>query len=160
MFNKFLITAIVLMFTVLAGCQNKGDKTENFPAADSQKTEQSGGEDRVTKVHYYPSGAVETETEYVNGVRNGMHKLYDEEGHLISEVLYVNNKMEGMMRTYYPDGAIKVIVPYEKGLVNGEMLSYYPDGKIWRRGVYEQGKLISNKSYKPDGTLDFEDKLK
>jgi antitoxin component YwqK of YwqJK toxin-antitoxin module len=170
MFNKYLITAIVLLFTVITGCQTKDGQTENpAPIKDQARQEnkdqnppagQTDNDSVVIKVRYYPSGAVETETEYVNNVRNGMHKLYDEQGNLLSEVRYVNNKMEGTMRTYYADGTLKVTVPYEKGLVNGEMIIYYPDGKVWRRQTYEKGKMLTNKQYSPEGKLEFEDKIK
>ena len=170
MFNKYLITVIVLSFTVFAGCQTKDEHTGNQPPVKNQTAEQNtnqdppvepaGNDSMVIKVRYYPSGAVETETEYVNGVRNGMHKLYDEQGNLLSEVRYVNNKMEGVMRTYYADGTLKVTVPYEKGLANGEMIIYYPDGKVWRRQIYDKGKMLSNKQYTPEGKLEFEDKIK
>jgi antitoxin component YwqK of YwqJK toxin-antitoxin module len=170
MFNKYLMTAIVLSFTMFAGCQTKDGGTDK-PAPVTNQTEQqtkdqdppveqSDNDSVVIKVRYYPSGAVETETEYVNDVRNGMHKLYDEQGNLLSEVKYVNNKMEGTMRTYYSDGTLKVTVPYEKGLANGEMIIYYPDGKVWKRQIYEKGKMLSNKQYTPEGKLEFEDKIK
>ena len=149
-----LAAAIFIFSAVLTGCQTKEEEPAKNPL---QTQEQKTADEKVIKVRYYDSGKVETETEYVGDKRNGMHKLFDEQGNLISVVRYENDKMEGLLKTYYSDGTLKAVVPYEKGIVNGEMIVYFETGKTFRKQIYEQGKLKSTKQYTPDGKLEFED---
>jgi antitoxin component YwqK of YwqJK toxin-antitoxin module len=146
----------IFSFTVIAGCQTDDKKQENPPAVTEQKNNDQV-DDHVIKVRNYQNGGVQSETEYVNNVRHGMHKIYDEEGNLASEVRFENNKMVGALKAYYPNGTLKVISYYSEGQPHGDFIAYFPDGKIWRKQQYEMGVLKSTKEYDTEGKLVFED---
>lgn len=111
------------------------------------------------KYTYYKGGAVESESQYVNGVRHGYRKFLDENGKLISITNYVNGKREGALKSYYPDGTLKMTGNFVNDKLSGEVLSFYPGGKLESKKIYENGKMVSNAHYTADGKLDYEDKF-
>jgi antitoxin component YwqK of YwqJK toxin-antitoxin module len=139
-FNIYTL-ALILIYSTVSGCQE-------------QKKD-----DAELRYTYYKGGEVESEAQYVNGIRNGYRKFFDENGKLLSESQYVNGKREGMMKSYYPDGSLLMSANFVNDVMEGEVLYFYPDGKIQSKKIFENGKMISDAHYKPDGKLDFEEKF-
>lgn len=81
---------------------------------------------------YYLSGALQSETPYVNGVREGIRKWYYESGALEIETPYVNGVREGIAKHYYEDGALEIEMTYVNGLQEG-ITKYY-----WENGILMQ----------------------
>ena len=57
------------------------------------------------KSEYYKSGALSSETPFVNGVANGIAKIYYESGALWVETPYVNGERHGISRDYDRDNS-------------------------------------------------------
>ena len=64
---------------------------------------------------------VQSETIYVNGLREGIKKIYDiEDGELIGEVTYKNNKLQGGEYVGYKYGDEKIKEPKKKTKINSD----------------------------------------
>jgi len=73
----------------------------------------------------------------VNGWRNGLHRVWYENGQLQYEANFKDGKVDGLYRDWYEDGQLQ----YETNCKDG-----YLDGL--NRGWYENGQLYFTKNYK------------
>lgn len=152
-----LTVLMIIFYTVIGGCQeNKNEPQENSTNTSSVRKINRKGE---VKVSYHRNGAVQSETEYRNGVREGLMISFDEEGNVSSEVMFENGKMEGDFKAYYPDGSLKMAARYNNGLLDGETVRYYPDGKLEAKQTYVKNKLVRNITYDREGKVVFDEKL-
>jgi antitoxin component YwqK of YwqJK toxin-antitoxin module len=155
-FNSITIL-LITFYTVIGGCQeNKNEPQDSTVSKKNKKHVERIGEVKLT---YHKNGEVKSETEYRNGVREGLMISYDEEGNISSEVLFEKGKMIGEFKAYYPDGSLKMIANYVEGVLDGETLSYYPDGKLEAKQTYVKNKLVRNITYNKQGKIIFDDKL-
>ena len=129
---------------------------------------------------YFPTGKVQAEVNYANGMRDGKYKIYYESGALRSAGVYLNGKAngrltnyyedgtletetqvadglwDGLRRTYYQDGTIKSEEEFAQGKKNGVQQFYYEDGKPYLRLVYNLGEPVSGYCLTPRGQrMDF-----
>ncbi len=108
---------------------------------------------------YYPSGALKAEEDYVNsfqdgwirtyfdtngttkgapaiemqvkrGVRDGIFKRYDPQGHLLEEGFFRQNLPHGEYKEYYPSGQIRRKIVYDLGTRIGQALHYHENGQV------------------------------
>jgi antitoxin component YwqK of YwqJK toxin-antitoxin module len=138
--NIFFLFTLILLFPILVGCQQE----KQNPEVEVKET-------------YYKNGTISSRTEYVNGVREGWHRVYAEDGTLVSEVNFVNGKMEGQLKAYYIDGAMKMIANYKNGVLEGETTSFFTNGKIRAIQKYEKNKLVYHKQFDIEGNVEFEE---
>lgn len=89
---------------------------------------------------YYPSGKVDAEINYVNGMKDGKYKLYYESGALRSSGVYLNGLANGRLTSYYEDGTLKVETQVSDGLWDGVRRTYYNDGTLLSEEEFSQGK--------------------
>jgi chromosomal replication initiator protein DnaA len=86
-------------------------------AADSEGEAISG----IIRKYRVASGALEQETPYKNGKREGMMRWYYESGAIERDLPYKNGKRDGIERWYYESGAIKKETPYKNGVLGDEV---------------------------------------
>ena len=103
------LTAILLLFTVIGGCQEK---------------------EVIIQETYHKNGAVESQIPIVNGKRDGMQKFFYEDGKLASQVLYVQDLKQGQFKAWFHDGKLKLVANYRDSKLQGEATTYYENGKI------------------------------
>lgn len=89
---------------------------------------------------YFPSGKVQAEVNYVNGVRDGKYKIYYESGALRSAGVYLNGNANGSLTSYYEDGTLETETHVSDGVWNGVRRTYYQDGTIQSEEEFTQGK--------------------
>jgi antitoxin component YwqK of YwqJK toxin-antitoxin module len=142
--NIILFTfTLMLIYTNVTGCQEQVKEDNN----------------KDLRYTYHKNGKIESETEYVNGVRHGKRTFYDELGNLYSEGTFVNDSREGAMKIYYPDGSLKMSGNYVNNVLEGEVFSYFPNGKLESKKLFENGEMIYNIKYTIDGDIEYEDKF-
>jgi antitoxin component YwqK of YwqJK toxin-antitoxin module len=137
----FYTFSIMLLFSTVTGCQEQ---------------QKSNVEIRYT---YYNGGVIESESEFVNGVRHGYRKFFTPEGKLSSVSNYVDGKREGEMKTYYPSGTLHMTANFINGKMDGEALEFYPDGKLKSKKIFRNSVMTYNIQYTPEGKIEFEDKF-
>jgi len=86
----------------------------------------------VRKV-FFENGAIAEETNYINGVKQGVYKKYTEKGLVLEEVTYKNNQFNGTAIYRDAEGHIASQGTYTDGLKTG----------VWK--FYEGGKLVKEK---------------
>jgi antitoxin component YwqK of YwqJK toxin-antitoxin module len=68
----------------------------------------------------------------VNGLKNGIEKVYNLEGKIESETPYVDGKMNGISKEYYENGILKTETVYEDDIPEyiGNVKRYDKKGKL------------------------------
>ncbi|MBB3697601.1 hypothetical protein KMW28_05405 [Flammeovirga yaeyamensis] len=128
---------------------------------------------------YYPSGKLMNESEMLGEVRNGVTKVYDQEGNLKQKGTYKEGKIDGKYYTYFPksttvqkesdfvdgklegeskefytSGVLKQVIPFENNIEHGLRLEYYESGQLMSENRIVKGRTTGNyKNYYEDGQL-------
>ena len=92
---------------------------------------------------YYPTGELNSESNYKNGKDHGSYKDYYKNGQLESESIYKNGEREGEQKRYFKNGKIHEIAFFK----NYKFISverYYLDGSIIPSGVEIYSRMIDN----------------
>jgi antitoxin component YwqK of YwqJK toxin-antitoxin module len=134
------------------------------------------------KTGYYENGKVRFTAIYRDGVAEGIHREFDEEGNVKSAKIYVEGiltaegildtagRQQGVWKEYYPGGQLKSQGEYLNSVRIGEWVFYHQNGKIEQRGkydkkgkaqgawkwYYESGNLLREENYlnnKQDGIM-------
>lgn len=85
---------------------------------------------------YFPSGQIDGELNYKDGIHDGTFKYYYEDGTLKQQGNYVQGNIEGILNSYYPTGALKEEVTHVDGLTQGIFKEYNENGTIKTEGEY------------------------
>ncbi len=101
---------------------------------------------------YYPDGSIKSSGGYVDGKKQGTHRIYNQEGEVIRGEVYSagvktgegiidpSGDFEGEWKLYYDTGELKAEGSYEKSNRTGDWVFYHKNGKIEHRGKYAEGK--------------------
>lgn len=90
---------------------------------------------------YNPSnGVLAEETQYVNGVPEGVCRKYSDTGVLIMECQYRSGLLEGPAKTYYPNTALKEEGQYAKGEKAGQWKTYNEEGDLISVDSYDEAQ--------------------
>jgi len=101
---------------------------------------------------FYEDKSVHTEGVYVDDLKNGLFKTYDEEGKMVLLEKYVNGVLDtqaaettvlDIKNEYYPGGKIKVSGSYKDGKKHGVFREYDEEGTITGSTVYENDEAVS-----------------
>jgi antitoxin component YwqK of YwqJK toxin-antitoxin module len=90
---------------------------------------------------YFPDGKIFTETNYVNGVKEGDYKIYFKNGRLETEGNIHHGKDQGIYRQYYDNGQLRYDYTYDNGLKTGIWRGYYRDGTPYTERHFEKNEL-------------------
>lgn len=99
------------------------------------------------KTIYYKDGKIAEETNYINGIKNGVYKNFSEKGVLLETVTYKNNEYDGL--AIYKDISDKITAQ-----------GFFKDGKkvgIWK--FFTDGKLVKSENFNKQGKK-FQKKIK
>jgi antitoxin component YwqK of YwqJK toxin-antitoxin module len=87
------------------------------------------------KVTYYTNDQITEETEYKNGLKNGMNNFYSPEGIQIKKLIYKNGLLHGPAYYFDSNGSLILEGNYKNGKKNG----------LWKH--YEDGALIKEETF-------------
>lgn len=90
---------------------------------------------------YYENGQTAQKENYKNGKLHGVSYWYAEDGILIKEMLYENGELHGLSKYYSPEGDLIIEGQYKRAKKHG----------TWK--YYENGKLVEEKNFSPEGKL-------
>ncbi|MCA1761462.1 MAG: toxin-antitoxin system YwqK family antitoxin [Cryomorphaceae bacterium] len=115
---------------------------------------------------YYPNGKVKSTGGYVDGVKEGVHRLYDEDGSISTAITYekgqktgegiVDKKgdLEGEWKLYYPTGELMAEGTFKNSSREGDWIFYFRNGNVESRGKYSEGLPQGEwRWYYPDKSL-------
>jgi antitoxin component YwqK of YwqJK toxin-antitoxin module len=89
-------------------------------------------------VFHYPDGRMESE--YLEGKKHGLTKIFNEFGRIMVEVNYSQDKMYGLFRNYDDQGRLVMECTYDKDKLHGLSTAFYPSGMKMTQTHYAQGK--------------------
>lgn len=104
---------------------------------------------------FFPSGKVEIQETYKDGVYHGPYKSFFENGQVNLEATYVAGTMEGIVRRYYSSGELLEEVTFTDNEENGPFKEYYKNGQVKWEGNYINGdnEIGTILSYNETGEL-------
>lgn len=80
------------------------------------------------------------ESEFKNGIREGMTRTFYKGGQLEQEIPYSGDRKNGEAKWYYPDGKLFRVTPYVNDTIHGDQVQYYKNGGVKARLRYADGK--------------------
>ncbi len=96
---------------------------------------------------YYKDGKIAEETNYIDGVKNGIYKNFSEKGILLETVNYKNDEYDGLATYRETDDKITAQGIFKNGKKAG----------IWK--FYKDGKLVKSENFNKQGKK-FQKKIK
>ncbi len=100
---------------------------------------------------YFSDGTVKSSGGYVDGKKEGTHRVYDERGEISGGEVYrkgskvaegivdLNGGFEGQWKLFYESGTLKAEGEYKDSERTGEWIFYHENGKIQHKGKYLNG---------------------
>ena len=107
-FFIFYSQIILFLYLIFTGCTQLNKKNE--PQLLNNK---------IVERSYFQNGALEFETEYINGKLDGKSQVWLEDGTLYSISKYSNNQPHGIWKKFHPNGKLMFEVNYEYGQKHG-----------------------------------------
>lgn len=97
----------------------------------------------------YENGILEFEQEYVDGLKHGYMRTYNEVGKLDFETEFQYNDVDGTSKTYYKSGQLHSEKKWTDGKQNGVAKTFYKSGQLQIEENFVNGKPLgeSNKYY-------------
>jgi antitoxin component YwqK of YwqJK toxin-antitoxin module len=89
--------------------------------------------------HYYPTGELRSEGEYVNSNKEGEWKFYFRNGKLEQKGKYLESKPHSNWVWYYENGQVLREETYRKGKEDGSSIEYSSEGETITSGEYANG---------------------
>lgn len=88
---------------------------------------------------YFENGRISDELNWVNDIKNGSWQTYFKSGNVKSETLYKNGKIHGIFNLYFPSGVLKITGKYANGVRNEKWLFFNEDGTVTNEIEYING---------------------
>ena len=89
---------------------------------------------------YYSNGNIFTSGKYVNGKKEGLWKIYTENGLLWKSYEFKNDELNGEYISYFASAGTKEVVGhYKNNKLHGIWEEYYSSGNKKKSGKYENG---------------------
>jgi antitoxin component YwqK of YwqJK toxin-antitoxin module len=113
-------------------------KEFNGTKADKEINYLNGLQNGLKKV-FYPNGKLMEEGIYKNNLRDGYARWYSENGNMFLESYYSNGVLEGKQTSFDKDGKLVSETSYKNNYMEGLYLEYFEDGiTIKIKGYYSK----------------------
>lgn len=97
--------------------------------------------------HFHTNGKVLSQGIYVQKMKHGEWRFYDERGVLSMIEHFEFGKRQGFSEVYYSNGKLASKKYFENDLEQGEAFEYFEDGVVKFQGTYINGNLEGEVSY-------------
>jgi len=95
------------------------------------------------------SPATHLETEYVKGIKNGMHRAYYTNPRaLYYEIRYKDGNENGTQRWYYRSGNLSESTDWKDGERHGISVSFDNNGELFSKYHFLYGKHVAKEEYR------------
>ncbi len=110
-------------------------------------------------IMYYKNGKIKGITNFRNGQRDGLRKLWYENGQTEYEIPFENNQVNGTLKQWYPNGKKKSISNHINGKLDGMTYVWYENGQLGIEIEYLQNNIIGmHREWNQDGKLVLDEK--
>ena len=100
----------------------------------------AGREIQGLDVRYYPSGALQWRRTYVNGLKDGVHEGWWENGARKFEYHFNQGAYDGDVKEWYPDGKPSLLMHYANGAEVGLQRAWRENGTLYANYEVRDGK--------------------
>ncbi|MBO6575060.1 MAG: hypothetical protein JJ896_06585 [Rhodothermales bacterium] len=108
-------------------------------------------------MHYHPDGAVSSRSAYVEGLRHGLDRDWDRNGHLRGERMWANDRRHGTDRVFDHNGKLLLETTWVDGAREGAVVWFYPEGGKRYETAFAHGKRHGIwRQFAADGSLSME----
>ncbi len=136
---KLLYSSILLILALVLnpGCKGKNDSGKSsVNGSDTTSVSDTG----FTGIKQYMSGGhVAMETNFKNGIKQGLTKTFYASGKLRGTLFYENGLREDSAKWYFEEGQIFRTTPYKRDTVDGIQKQYFRNGKLKAIIGYKKG---------------------
>lgn len=114
---------------------------------------------------FHENGLVRLEGKYVNDLKDGYFKEYDETGKLLTTAKWIEGEKQEdatelvrleIAKDYYPDGKVMAMQTFRNGVAQGVRRDYDREGNIVSGAFYEDGEKVGEGITLEDGVRDGE----
>jgi antitoxin component YwqK of YwqJK toxin-antitoxin module len=91
---------------------------------------------------HYENGKLRATCDYKNGIKNGVHMIYDNNNNMVSFTTYKHNMKDGLYQKSYSNGIIEYVGEYKNDLRYGQWVRFYENGTICGEIMYSFGKIV------------------
>lgn len=92
------------------------------------------------KTKLFIDGSVESKIPMINGLKNGIQKVYSKRGNLKYTTIFKNGKKHGLERWFDKSGKLISSTMYKDNILNGIQKIYYPSGVVMVERSFTDGK--------------------
>ena len=85
--------------------------------------------------------------EFVNGMKEGLHREWNANGQLEKEGSYVNGEIEGLWRSWHANGQLESEGNYIYGKIEGLWRFWHENGQLEKEGNYVDNMLMGSWSF-------------
>lgn len=104
--------------------------------------------------YYHKDGTTQMlEENYIDGVLNGVFKIFYEDGKLTKLVHFKDGKLHGNSKKYSPKSILIEDVNYVNGELHGHASFYEDNGNLKQKGLYEEDLKVGVWEFFEDGKL-------
>lgn len=105
-------------------------------------------------ITYFPNWKINTQTTYLNNIKNWEFIQYDEDWNLRQKSFYKNWKLDWKSVNYFPNWQIEEQVNYVNDILEWEKKSYYENWNLRLESTYKNGlRNWNEKTYTQSWTL-------
>jgi antitoxin component YwqK of YwqJK toxin-antitoxin module len=105
-------------------------------------------------IQHHPTGALKTESFYLNGHLHGPVRFYSINGIILAETWFLHGKRQGKSLQRYSSGHLYSVRHYQDHLLTGTQLYLFENGVIHLSLPYQQGRLNGTVSiYNVEGQI-------
>jgi hypothetical protein len=128
---------LILALALNPGCKGKdGSGKSGGNSNDTTSVPDTG----FTGIKQYMSGGhVAMETNFKNGIKEGLTKTFYASGRLRGTLLYENGLREDSAKWYFEEGQLFRTTPYKRDTVDGIQKQYFRNGKLKAIIGYKKG---------------------
>ena len=139
-FNKYSSEALVQYYTLKGLPESEG---------------KINGKERIGEwIYYHKDGTTQMlEENYIDGVLNGVFKIFYENGKLTKLVHFKDGKLHGNSKKYSHKSILIEDVNYVNGELHGYASFYEDNGNLKQKGLYEEDLKVGVWEFFEDGEL-------
>ncbi|MCX6240216.1 MAG: hypothetical protein NTX43_00180 [Bacteroidetes bacterium] len=110
--------------------------TGDFPISETNYL--NGAKNGVCR-QYYDNGKPQEESNYLNNEKEGVSRWFSKTGKTMVEYNYKSGSFEGPQKTFYDNDTIQILSNYTKNELAGQYKEFYRNGKPKVTGKYVNG---------------------
>ncbi|HOY11594.1 MAG TPA: toxin-antitoxin system YwqK family antitoxin [Saprospiraceae bacterium] len=137
--NLVYILQFFVLILVLSAC-NQYEKTYYDDGKLKEKYQINKDKEKDgAYLRYHANGTLAEETNYQNGLQEGLRKIFTESGDLEFTSTYADGKLNGPRKVYFPTGKLRVDSNYKDDQLIGTFYKYYENGNLQEEVTFVEG---------------------